>query len=73
MALTRPAPGCAGRRPWRRSSPSAIVALSGCFKLDMSLELSSDDTVDGSIILAVDRDQAELFGGEDALRESLVW
>ena len=48
-----------------------VVALSGCFKLDMSLELSSDNTVDGSIILAVDRDQAELFGGEEALRESL--
>ena len=49
----------------------AIVSLSGCFKLDMSLELSPDNTVDGSIILAVNRAQAELFGGEDALRESL--
>lgn len=49
-----------------------VVALSGCFKLDMSLELSSDDTADGSIILAVARDQAELFGGEDALREALA-
>ncbi len=49
-----------------------IVALSGCFKLDMSLELSSDNTVDGSIILAVDRDQAELFGGEDALARVAV-
>lgn len=47
------------------------VSLSGCFKLDMSLELSPDNTVDGSIILAVDKSQAELFGGEDALRESL--
>ncbi|MCZ3385747.1 MAG: hypothetical protein LH630_01960 [Actinomycetia bacterium] len=48
-----------------------IVALSGCFKLDMELELASDNTVDGSIIVAVDREQAELFGGEDALREAL--
>lgn len=48
-----------------------IVALSGCFKLDMELELTSDNTVDGSIIVAVDREQAELFGGEDALREAL--
>lgn len=48
-----------------------VVSLSGCFKLDMSLELSPDNTVDGSIILAVNRAQAELFGGEDALRESL--
>ena len=47
-----------------------VVALSGCFKLDMSL-ISPDNTVDGSIILAVDRAQAELFGGEEALRESL--
>jgi hypothetical protein len=49
-----------------------VVALSGCFKLDMELELSSDNTADGSIILAVARDQAELFGGEDALREALA-
>lgn len=48
-----------------------LVALSGCFKLDMSLQLSPDNTVDGSIILAVARDQASVFGGEDALRESL--
>lgn len=62
----------------RRSASMAVlaaigvVALSGCFKLDMSLELSSDDTVDGSIVLAIDRDQAQLFGGEDALREALA-
>ena len=49
-----------------------VVALSGCFKLDMSLELASDDTVDGSIVLAIDRDQAQVFGGEDALREALA-
>jgi hypothetical protein len=48
-----------------------VLTLSGCFKLDMELELASDDTVDGSIIIAVDRDQAELFGGEDALREAI--
>jgi hypothetical protein len=49
----------------------AALSLSGCFKLDMSLELSPDNTVDGSIILAVNRAQADLFGGEDALREAL--
>ncbi len=49
----------------------AVISLSGCFKLDMSLELSPDDTVDGSIILAVNKTQADLFGGEDALREAL--
>ena len=50
---------------------AALVALSGCFKLDMQMNIQSDDTVDGTIILAVARDQAELFGGEDALRESI--
>jgi hypothetical protein len=50
---------------------AAIVALSGCIKLDMQMNIQSDDTVDGTIILAVARDQAELFGGEDALRESI--
>ena len=50
---------------------AAIVALSGCLKLDMEMNIQSDDTVDGTIILAVARDQAELFGGEDALRESI--
>jgi hypothetical protein len=50
---------------------AATVALSGCFKLDMGLEIQSDDTVDGSIVIAVARDQAEFFGGEDALRESI--
>ncbi len=50
---------------------AAIVALSGCFKLDMQMNIQSDDTVDGTVIIAVARDQAELFGGEDALRESI--
>lgn len=50
---------------------TAMVALSGCFKLDMELELASDDTVDGSVVVAAQRSFAELAGGEDALRESL--
>ncbi|MFL6070753.1 MAG: LppM family (lipo)protein [Actinomycetes bacterium] len=50
---------------------ATAVLLSACFKLDMQIELQSDDTVDGSIILAVARDQAQLLGGEDALRQSL--
>jgi hypothetical protein len=48
-----------------------LVTLSACFKLDMKMQLQSDNTVDGSVIIAVARDQAELLGGEDALRESL--
>ena len=61
------------RRPISLSliAVAAVVALSGCFKLDMEMNIQSDDTVDGTIILAVARDQAELFGGEDALRESI--
>ena len=64
MELTHVATTAApGRRPWPHSSSSELSPLTGCFTLDMELELSSDDTVDGSIVLAVDRDQAELFGG----------
>jgi hypothetical protein len=49
----------------------AMAGLTGCFKLDMSLELQPDNTVDGSVIIAVARDQASLLGGEDAIRQSL--
>jgi hypothetical protein len=42
---------------------AAVVLLSGCFKLDMQMQLQPDDTVA--------RNQAALLGGEDALRESL--
>ena len=48
-----------------------VVLLSGCFKLDMQLELQPDDTVEGSVIIAVARDAADQFGGEEALREAL--
>lgn len=66
-------PGTTLRRTASMGALAALglVVLSGCFKLDMEIELASDNTVDGSIIVAVDRDQAELFGGEDALREAL--
>ena len=60
----------------RAASMSLLVAamamlLSACFKLDLQMELQSDNTVDGSVIIAVARDQAQLLGGEDALREAL--
>ncbi len=61
----------------RRSAALSLLAvattvlLSACFKLDMQMALQSDNTVDGSIIIAVARDQAQLLGGEDALRQSL--
>ena len=47
------------------------MMLSACFKLDMQLKLQSDNTVDGSVIIAVARDQAQLLGGEQALRQTL--
>jgi hypothetical protein len=50
---------------------ASVVLLTGCFKLDMSLELQSNNTVDGSVIIAIARDQAPLLGGEDAIRQSL--
>lgn len=53
---------------------ATVVALflSGCFTLNMDLVIQTDDTVDGSIVLAVDNSLAELAGGEDALVESLT-
>lgn len=42
------------------------LVLSGCVKLDMDLELQSDDTIDGSMILAVSRQLAELSGTDPA-------
>jgi len=43
--------------------------LAGCLKLDMELQLQTDDTVDGSVVFAVNKDVLELTGGsaEDLL------
>jgi hypothetical protein len=49
----------------------ATLLLSGCFTVKMDLAIQSDDTVDGSLVLAVDKSLADLAGGEDALRQSL--
>ena len=38
------------------------LALSGCIKLDMDLAVSSDDTVSGAVIFAIDDSFAELPG-----------
>jgi hypothetical protein len=38
------------------------VGLSGCMKMDMQLDLQSDDTVDGTMIIAVSAELAELTG-----------
>lgn len=44
---------------------ASAVLLSGCFKIDMQLEINADDTVDGSMIMALDkeaRDSMESMG-----------
>ncbi len=57
-----------------RLAPLAALALvlSGCLKLDMDLELRPDDTVDGAVVFAVDKDLASLTDGslEDLVQEA---
>jgi len=45
------------------------LLLTGCLKLDMDLQIQTDDTVNGSVIFAVSKDVLELTGGsaEDLL------
>jgi hypothetical protein len=65
-------------RQWLRAIALATVALAtatlvaGCFTLDMDLQVRADDTVDGSVVLAVDKEFAERAGGEDAFVDSLT-
>lgn len=57
----------------RRSRPLAalaltlvtLVALSGCFKFDMGLKVSPDDTISGTFILAVDESMTEMMEDTD--------
>lgn len=55
-------------RPWyRRAAALALVAtaaltLTGCIKMDMALDVQSDDTVDGTIVFAVDKSFITAFG-----------
>jgi hypothetical protein len=62
------------RRRWRTVAKVAAVGalallLTSCLKLDMRLELKSDNTVGGSIIFAVDKQVLDLTGAsaEDIL------
>jgi hypothetical protein len=52
---------------WRLARLAALAALAllltGCLKLDMDLRIRSDDTVDGGVVFAVDKDLLELTGG----------
>lgn len=58
-------------------APAALCAaltvlLAGCFKIDMDLTVEADDTVDGTMILAIQSSAGELFGmTEDQLRDEL--
>jgi hypothetical protein len=40
-----------------------VVLLAGCLKLDIDLQVRPDDTVDGAVVFAVDKDLLELTGG----------
>lgn len=43
-------------------STLVAVGLTGCMKIDLSLDLQSDDTVDGSMVFAISTELAELAG-----------
>lgn len=45
---------------------SLVVLLTGCLKLDMQLDVQADDTVDGSVVFAVNKDVLSLTGGSFA-------
>lgn len=53
-----------GRRVARLAALAVLaLLLTGCLKLDMDLRIRPDDTVDGGVIFAVDKDLLELTGG----------
>jgi hypothetical protein len=60
----------------RLGAAAALVlltaGLSGCFTLRMDLAVQPDDTVDGSVVLAVDQSLAAAAGGEQALLDGLT-
>lgn len=61
---------CAMRRLLGLAAVMATVLLfSGCFKVDMDLEVHSDETVSGTAIFGVQKEFAEELGGEDAFAD----
>ena len=48
----------------------ALLALSGCFKLDMDMTVNDDDTIDGVVIFAIDQDLADMAGEEGGGEDS---
>jgi hypothetical protein len=53
-----------GRRLARLAALAALaLLLTGCLKLDVDLKIQPDDTVDGEVVFAVDKDLLDLTGG----------
>lgn len=52
------------RRRWGTGAlvATALLALSGCMKVDMNMTLSEDDTMSGSFVMAFSDEVAELIG-----------
>jgi len=64
-------------RAWMRSLATftgLTLLLAGCLKLDMAITLSPDDTVDGEIVFAVNKELLELTGQniDDMLGDTAV-
>ena len=51
---------------------AAVVLLSGCLKLDINLTVRSDDKVDGTFIVGVDKQVAALLPGGIANLDQLI-
>lgn len=47
------------------------MLLSACIKLDMNLEIHTDDTVSGSMIMGASRDILPMLGGEESVRQQI--
>ena len=62
------------RVPFRLLALAIVLVgtLSGCFTLRADLHLRTNDTVDGSIVLAFDERLAEQSGGDQALMNALL-
>ena len=55
--------------PRALAAAALLVVLTGCFKIDMTLDVNEDESVDGRIILAVTEELAQLTG---QTREEIV-
>jgi hypothetical protein len=44
------------------AAAALVVVLSGCFKIDMALDVNEDESVDGRVILAATEELARLTG-----------